>query len=67
MELPYTRLLQRDEDGDIMAIIPELDGCRAHGANEIEALENLREAQRDWLDLALDNPKLVVPPPADAI
>ncbi|MGB7761784.1 MAG: type II toxin-antitoxin system HicB family antitoxin [Bryobacteraceae bacterium] len=50
MALPYTRLLRRDADGDIVARIAELPGCSAHGENEGEALKNLQEAQRLWLE-----------------
>lgn len=50
MALPYTRLLRPDADGDIVARITELPGCSAHGANEKEALKNLQEAQRLWLE-----------------
>jgi predicted RNase H-like HicB family nuclease len=48
--LPYTRLLRPDGDGDIVARIAELPGCSAHGRNEKEALRNLQEAQRLWLE-----------------
>jgi len=50
MALPYTKLLRPDEDGDIVARIVELPGCSAHGENEAEALKNLQEAQRLWLE-----------------
>jgi len=49
MTLPYTKILQPDEDGDVVAKIQELPGCSAHGENEKEALANLEEAQRLWL------------------
>ncbi|MGA2275785.1 MAG: type II toxin-antitoxin system HicB family antitoxin [Bryobacteraceae bacterium] len=50
MALPYTKLLRPDTDGDIVARIVELPGCSAHGENAEEALENLQEAQRLWLE-----------------
>ena len=50
MALPYTKTLQPDEDGDIVARVVELRGCAAHGANEKEALRNLAEAQRLWIE-----------------
>ena len=50
MALPYAKLLRPDADGDIVARIVELPGCSAHGENEEEALENLREAQQFWLE-----------------
>jgi predicted RNase H-like HicB family nuclease len=48
--LPYTRTLRADEDGDVVAKIVELPGCSAHGADEQEALRNLEEAQRLWIE-----------------
>jgi antitoxin HicB len=50
--LPYTKILKRDEEGDVIATIAELDGCMAHGSDEAEALGNLREAQAAWLEHA---------------
>lgn len=50
MALPYTKLLRPDADGDIVARVVELPGCSAHGENEEEALRNLQEAQRLWLE-----------------
>src|SRR5947207_538923 len=54
LELPYTRVLRRDDDGDVVATISELDGCITHGADDAEALRNLREAQNAWIAAALD-------------
>jgi antitoxin HicB len=48
--LPYTKTLRRDEDGDVVARIAELPGCSAHGATEREALLNLEEAQKLWIE-----------------
>lgn len=48
--LPYTTVLKRDEDGDIVARVQELKGCSAHGADEREAIENLRESMKLWIE-----------------
>lgn len=53
LDLPYTKVLKRDDEGDIVATILELDGCIAHGSDEMEALGNLREAQSAWLEHAI--------------
>jgi predicted RNase H-like HicB family nuclease len=53
LEQPYTRVLKRDDEGDILATIAELDGCIAYGSSEAEALQNLREAQEAWLEAAI--------------
>ena len=53
LTLPYTTVLKRDDEGDVIATIQELDGCVTHGSNEAEALENIRTAQVAWLEHAL--------------
>jgi predicted RNase H-like HicB family nuclease len=54
LNLPYTVVLRSDEDGDIVARIQELPGCSAHGKTDSEALENIREAQRLWIEDAIE-------------
>jgi antitoxin HicB len=63
LELPYTKVLKRDEEGDVIATIAELDGCIAHGADEAEALANLRAAQTAWIEHAV-LAKLEIPMPS---
>src|ERR1039457_4363101 len=43
MTLPYTTVLRRDEDDDVIARIEELPGCVAHGSDEAKAIKNLPE------------------------
>jgi predicted RNase H-like HicB family nuclease len=50
MGRPYTKTLRVDEDGDVVAEIVELPSCSTHGADEQEALRNLDEAQRLWIE-----------------
>lgn len=40
------------EDAVFIAEIPELSGCMAHGATQEEALANIKEAMRLWVDTA---------------
>lgn len=40
------------EDGTFVALVPELPGCVAHGDTQEEALSNIKEAMRLWLDTA---------------
>src|ERR1035437_7365107 len=54
MALPFTKSLRPDQDGDVVARIQELPGCSAHGQDEQEALANLEEAQRLWLEDCLE-------------
>jgi antitoxin HicB len=49
VNLPYTIVLRRDDDGDIVARVEELPGCSDHGATQDEALRNLEEAKRLWI------------------
>lgn len=51
--LPYATILRRDEDGYIIAQIVELQGCVAHGKDEVEALSNLADMKRLWLEDAM--------------
>lgn len=48
--LPYTVVMRRDEDGDTVARIDELPGCATHGKSPQEALENLEEVKRAWIE-----------------
>lgn len=54
MDLPYTLVVKRDEDGDFVAKVAELPGCSAHGSNAAEALDHLKEAQQLWLEDAIE-------------
>jgi hypothetical protein len=45
LALPYTVVMQCDEDGDFVTRIEELHGCAAHGRTPLEAVEALQEAQ----------------------
>jgi len=68
MGLPYTVVLRRDEEDDVVARIEELQGCLAHGADESEAVKNLREAQRLWLEDCLEAGHVVPDPePEEAL
>ena len=41
-----------NEDAAFVAEVPELPGCMAHGDSQADALENVNEAMRLWLDTA---------------
>lgn len=41
-----------DEDEIVVAEVPQLPGCAAHGPNQEEALANAQEAIRLWVDTA---------------
>jgi predicted RNase H-like HicB family nuclease len=65
MNLPYTIVMRRDDDGDFVVRIEELPGCSSHGARPDEALENLKEAQRLWIEDCLDAGQPVPEPAPD--
>ena len=40
------------EDTAFIAEVPELPGCMAHGDTQEDALANIKEAMRLWIDTA---------------
>ena len=48
--MKYKVLLQRSEVG-VAASVPGLPGCCSQGANEKEALENIKDALREYLSV----------------
>ena len=40
------------EDNCFIAEVPELSGCISHGNTEIEAINNINQTQKLWLDTA---------------
>jgi predicted RNase H-like HicB family nuclease len=51
MESRYTVSLRKDEEG-YSVWCPGLPGCWSQGATEEEALDNIREAIREYLSVA---------------
>src|SRR5579863_7809485 len=62
LDLPYTKILRRDDEGDVVGRIRELPGCTAHGATDAEALENLREMQALWIQDCIDSGQAIPRP-----
>ncbi len=46
----YTVILEREDDGGYVVSVPALPGCVSQGDNRGEALGNIREAIRLYLD-----------------
>lgn len=62
MALPYTVVIRRDDDGDYVARIEELQGCVAHGGTPDEALGSLVEVQSAWLEEAISSERTIPEP-----
>jgi predicted RNase H-like HicB family nuclease len=46
MDYEFTVVLERDEDGAYIAIVPALQGCHSVGETEEEALDLVKDAIR---------------------
>jgi antitoxin HicB len=67
LALPYTFKVRRDKQDEIfVARVEELPGCSAHGATAEEALANLRDNMKDWVEDCLESGE-PVPQPAEDI
>lgn len=44
-----------DADDAFVAEVPELPGCMAHGSSQEDALRNVQEAIRLWLETACEH------------
>ncbi|GBD13322.1 hypothetical protein HRbin24_01348 [bacterium HR24] len=62
---PYSVLLTPQEEGGFVAEVVELTGCWDEGETAEEAVGNLRETMRAWLESALSQ-GLKVPEPLEA-
>ena len=60
----YPVLLRRDSEGDFIAEVPDLPGCLTDGKTAGEAIANLEDAKRVWIEIALDK-GLDIPEPRD--
>jgi predicted RNase H-like HicB family nuclease len=50
------------EDDAFVVEVPELPGCMAHGNTQAEALNNINEAAKLWIDVALEHGDLIPEP-----
>src|SRR5207237_5770184 len=51
---PYARILIPNEDGRYSAEILEFPGCFAEGETANEAMQNLKDAARSWIEASLE-------------
>ena len=50
--LSYKVVLEPSKDGGYSAYVPSLPGCVSEGDSHQEALDNIRDAIRGWLEVA---------------
>ncbi len=55
LELEYPAVLVAEPEGGYTAFHPDLEGCVAVGETPEEALSNLAEARRLWLETAYEH------------
>ncbi|MGD8239243.1 MAG: toxin-antitoxin system HicB family antitoxin [Armatimonadota bacterium] len=65
MKLPYAIELRQYEDGAWFARIPELRGCMTEADTLEEAMDMIRDAQREWIAACLDD-GTPIPEPREA-
>ncbi len=62
--MKFRVVIQQDEDGMFVAECPSLPGCISQGKSREEALENVRDAIKGYLE-SLKKHNEPVPPPID--
>jgi predicted RNase H-like HicB family nuclease len=62
IQQPYTRILIPNDDGTYSAEILEFSGCFADGKTADEAMKNLSEAAKSWIEACLER-GLEIPEP----
>ena len=65
VDRPYARVLVPNETGGYLAEVLELPGCISEGETPDEAIENLEDAMRGWLQVALEDGQRI-PEPLEA-
>jgi predicted RNase H-like HicB family nuclease len=51
----YTVVIEKDEDGNYLAICPALQGCYSEGSSKEEALEMIKDAIKLHLEDKIEN------------
>src|SRR3990170_954299 len=62
LKLPYARVLTPDETGGYVAEVLELPGCVSEGDTAEQAVENLEDAMRGYLEVALEDGRHIPEP-----
>ena len=64
LEEPYARVLIPEEEGGFSAEILEFPGCFSQGDTADEALKNLEEAAKNWIEATLEQGRSIPEPSA---
>jgi antitoxin HicB len=59
LDLDYTLVLRKDEEGDWIATVKELEGCIADGSTPEEAIKNVQSMKELWLRSRLESKRPV--------
>ena len=62
--MKYRIIIEQDEDGVFVVECPSLPGCVSRGKTRKEAIENIQEAIRGYLE-SLNKHDEPIPPPID--
>ena len=65
MDAGYSTEVKRNEDGTYFARIVEFPGCMTEGNTRDEALANLDDAMRGWIEVKLEDNEPIPPPSTD--
>ena len=61
MKFTYPAVFKKKEDGSYFVQFPDLSLCRAAGKTYEEALANAKDAERDWIELELQEEEINIP------
>jgi len=65
MALPYRVELIPSVEGGYVVRLPDLPGCMSQGDTVEEAMEMIRDAQRGWIEVMLENGRPIPEPAGD--
>jgi antitoxin HicB len=60
--MKYRINIEQDEDGVFIATVPALPGCVSEGATRQDAIENVRDAARGYLESLRQRDEPIPPP-----
>ena len=60
--MKYRVIIEQDEDGVFIANCPSLPGCISQGYTRIEAINNIQDAMKGYIESLLKHNEPVPPP-----